>query len=129
MGYFVAITESDAFIPVEKLETAYQKMCALNTTHDDQKHGGRWTGGQCIQKWFSWMDANYPETCKDAKDIFEQMGFSTEYDAGGNLKITGYDNKTGQEQLFLDAIKDDLVGSMCWQGENGEKWKQLFGLI
>lgn len=129
MGYFVAITDSDAFIPAEKLETAYQKMCALNTTHDDQKRGGRWNGGECIQKWFSWMDANYPETCKDAKDIFEQMGVSTEYDAGGNLKITGYDNKTGQEQLFLDAIKDDLVGSISWQGENGEKWKQLFGLI
>lgn len=129
MGYFVAITESDAFIPAEKLEIAYQKMCKLNTTHHDQKRGGRWNGGECIEKWFSWMDANYPETCKDAKAIFENMGFSTEYDASGNLKITGYDNKTGQEQLFLDAIKDDVVGSISWRGENGEKWKQLFGLI
>ena len=121
MGYFVEIEGSTAVIPAANLERAYEKMCALNTTHDHKKTGGNNHGG----RWFAWMDANYPDTCKDAQDVLEALGFYTHYE-NGNLHIDGYDNKTGQEDLFLHSIADDVTGKIEWRGEDGERWTTLF---
>jgi len=126
MGYDVRITESTAYVPAVNLSRVYEKMCALNVTHDNIKHGGSWKGGACIARCFSWMDVNYPETCKDARDIFKMLGFLTNYDDHGNLHIIGYDDKSGQEDLFLKAIEDDAVGEIKWLGEDGEKWSTKF---
>ncbi len=126
MGYYIQIAKSDACIPADRLEDCYHKMCALNETHDHEKRGGSWSGGKQNAKWFSWMDANYPETCKDTQAIFEQMGFKTEYNKKGDLLITGYDNKMGQEDIFLKAIENDAVGSIKWHGEDGKEWTTHF---
>jgi hypothetical protein len=66
MGYYVRIVNSTARIPAANLDRAYQRMCALNHTHDHVKRGGSWGGGKQTAKWFSWMDADYPATCADA---------------------------------------------------------------
>lgn len=121
MGYYVEIEKSTAVIPAANLERAYKKMCALNTTHDHLKRGGSNRGG----KWFSWMDENYPNTCKDAQAVLEALGFYTHYE-NGDLHIDGYDNKTGQEDLFLSAIENDVKGEIEWRGEDGERWTTLF---
>lgn len=126
MGYYVQIKKSNAKILSQNLGRAYEKMCALNITHDDQKRGGSWSGGKQISKHFSWMDGNYPDTCANAKEILEQMGFETEYDRMGNLWLTGYDSKMGQEDIFLEAIKFDGVGKIEWFGEDGETWVTEF---
>ena len=72
------------------------------------------------------MDENYPETCEDAQAVLEQLGFSTEYNDAGDLLLTGYDNKTGQEALFLKAIEEDGVGFIVWEGEDGKTWCTFF---
>lgn len=122
MGYNVEIIKSTAKIPAANLDSAYQKMCALNYTHHDQKRGGGWEGGKKVAGWFSWMDANYPETCRDANAVLEQLGFYTEYNEQGDLLITGYDSKMGQEDLFLKAIENDASGEIEWVGEDHERW-------
>ena len=76
MGYYVQIVESNARIPAANLKAAYEKMCALNVTHDHAKRGGSYSDGKQTAKWFSWMDANYPETCKDAKEVLEQQDWA-----------------------------------------------------
>ena len=126
MGYYVQIVESNARIPAANLQRAYEKMCALNVTHDQQKRGGSYSGGVQTSRWFSWMDANYPETCKDAKAVLEQLGFECSYAANGDLLIDGYDSKTGQEDLFLKAIEFDAEGTITWRGEEGESWTTTF---
>ena len=122
MGYYVEIEKSTAVIPAANLERAYQKMCALNTTHDHKKTGGSNRGG----RWFAWMDENYPDTCKDARAVLDALGFYTHYDEQGNLHIDGYDNKTGQEDLFLYTIRNDAKGEIEWRGEDGDRWTTLF---
>ena len=126
MGYYVKIVKSNAYIPAANLQRAYKKMCALNVTHHSVKRGYRYSGGEKLAFWFSWMDENYPETCKDAQAVLEQLGFSTEYNDAGDLLLTGYDNKTGQEELFLKAIEEDGVGSIVWEGECDETWTTFF---
>ena len=125
MGYYVKIVKSTAYIPAANLQRAYEKMCALNVTHHSVKRGGQYKGGEKVS-WFSWMDENYPETCKDAQAVLEQLGFSTEYNDAGDLLLTGYDNKTGQEDLFLKAIEEEGVGSIVWKGEDGNTWSTFF---
>ena len=79
MGYYVRIVKSTAMVPAGNLERVYQIMCELNN-HNELKQGGSWTGGKQTGWWFSWMDANYPETCKDAFEIFKMLGFDRDYD-------------------------------------------------
>jgi len=126
MGYYVRIVKSTAMIPQANLERAYQKMCALDVTHDNQKRGGSWSGGAQTAKWFSWMDENYTETCKNAQDIMEMLGFECDEDKDGNLLIIGYDSKTGQEDLFLEAITNDAIGMIRWVGEDGDAYVTNF---
>lgn len=120
MGYEINITDANFTIPAKNLDAAYQEMCALNQ-HDDLKHGGSSTGA----KWFPWMDQNYPETCKNAQDILEQLGFHTETQMDGSLSLVSYDSKVGQEDLFLDVIAPFVAnGSYIeWKGEDGDRWR------
>lgn len=122
MGYEVRIVRSDAVIPRANLNRAYEKMCALNVTHHNQKRGGSFSGGGKVASWFSWMDPNYPDTCKDAQAVLEQLGFYTQYNGAGDLLIDGYDSKTGQEDLFLKAIENEASGTIEWVGEDGATW-------
>lgn len=126
MGYYVNIVESTAKIPAANLQKAYENMCLLNTTHDHVKRGCCWSGGKQTEKFFSWMDENYPETCEDAQAVLEQLGFETEYNEDGDLLITGYDSKTGQEDLFLESITYFTEGTIEWHGEDGDTWTTEF---
>lgn len=128
MGYFVSIVKSTARIPAANLSRAYQKMCALNHTHHKQKRGGCFGGNQLKSgsSWFSWMDPDYPDTCPDAQAVLEQLGFETEYDDNGDLVIEGYDNKSGQEELFLEAIAHEAHGEIEWLGEDGDRYTTQF---
>lgn len=78
MGYCIDLLESTWTIRGNKLKDAYQAMVALNTTHDHLKHGGSWSGGKQTAKWFSWMDADYPAKCLDARAILEHLRFECE---------------------------------------------------
>lgn len=140
MGYYVSIYEGSATLPADKLDEAYKLMCALND-NDEIKRGGSW-GGETDKdsarpeglnyhphRWFSWMDANYPETCPDAFTILQQLGFEMERTEDGSIIIGGYDNKTGQEDLFLNAICPLLTKDsfFVWRGEDGDTWRDEFG--
>ena len=126
MGYYIRLAKSTAIIPAANLDRAYQKMCALNVTHHDQKRGGSYADGKQTAKWFSWMDENYPDICVDAQAVLETLGFHTEYNDRGDLLLTGYDSKMGQEDLFLKAIENECVGEMQWVGEDGDIWMTEF---
>ena len=137
MGYYVHLTAVNWMIPTKHLETAYERMCELNVTHHSVKRGGSFgkdeNGIAHESRWFSLMDENYPETCKNAREILNELGFDTEIDEYG-LVIVGYDSKTGQEDLFLESISDLVVHStgesmpyMIWEGEDSLQWKEIFG--
>ena len=133
MGYYVETEDSTAVLPAEHLDAAYTAMCKLNEDNE-LKRGGHFgrdipeapRRGAVPEKWFSWMDWNYPETCPDAQAILESLGFGTSIDKEGNLRIEWYSNKTGQEDLFLSAISKYLTGYIVWRGEDGYVWRDTF---
>lgn len=128
MGYYVMLEESTAVLPKKHQAEAYRRMCALND-NDERKQGGSWSDGQ-EEKWFSWMDPNYPDTCTDAKAILADLGFWFDLSTiaeKGDLLFTDYDSKAGQEDLFIFTIGNLMTGYMVWSGEDGDKWRWEFG--
>jgi len=142
MGYEVHLDESNVALKKEHLDAAYQAMCKLNE-RDDLKRGGGYTGGAKVSSWFSWMDPNFPETCSDAKAVLQMLGFWVSERPNGDLWISGYDSKTGQEELFLQSIakyvdivdtyidRDIVSGNklepfMTFTGEDGEQYMYTF---
>lgn len=129
MGYNVMLTAADYRIDKDKLDAAYRAMCELNK-RDELKTGGSYgqrpdgTYGQ-ISTHFAWMDANYPQTCQDAAQIFKELGFGVAVDGNGTLSLEGYDSKAGAEELFLAAAAPFArPGSYVeWEGEDGERWR------
>lgn len=142
MGYY--ISGNGMFtVSHDNLEPAYKALCELND-HDELKSGGSWGGendsttprpkGMSYHpnKWFSWMDANYPNKCGDVFDILNALGFEIEgieHSGTGLSRYTiRYENKVGDEALFLEALSPYLVsGCIEWQGEEGERWRNLMG--
>lgn len=140
MGYYV---QGYGNITIQKSneEKAYQAMCALNDL-DHLKRGGSWSAltdadgsrpsgmGFHPNRWFSWMDPNYPETCQDFLSVLNDLGFGVEVDSVSNGHTdyrVSYDNKSGQEDLFLEAIAPYVEGgSIEWFGEDGERWLNKF---
>ena len=133
-------------MPHENEDKSYKALCDLNKK-DHLKRGGSWGGELNSEsprpsgldyhpaRWFSWMDANYPAKCKDWKQIMEMLGF----DFSGENQTTmsdgrkatayhlNYDSKTGQEELFLNALSPFAEGSITWRGEEGEVWSDVLG--
>lgn len=139
MGYYVEILSSDFTIPYSNIEEAYRRLIALND-RDDLKRGGNWGGEYDARlprpegfdyhpgKWFSWMYADYPARCNSLRDIFIQLGFTVDINDNGDLILSEYDNKTGQEDMFLDEIIDLTTGEINWRGEDDALWKTVSGV-
>jgi len=127
MGYYVRIVKSTAVIPAENKETVLQIWKDLNKPENNHlKNGGGWTGGVKTKHWYSWMDADYDKTCNSVEEILAQMGFDCTLHGNGDVSIDDYDSKTGQEELFLNAVDNLITGKIKWMGEEGESWTTHF---
>lgn len=126
MGYYVTLESSNFTIPAENLAEAFERLKALNHKPGVEKRGGSFSGGKYTAKWFSWMSEKYDEEARDAAHIFEMLGFEVDTAEDGAITLTYYDNKTGQEDLFIDEVADLAVPGwvMEWRGEDGDKWRQ-----
>ena len=141
MGFFVSITFSDYVIPAENVETAYQRFIELND-FDNAKRGGQ-MGGELSSRdprpnglnyhpsrWYSWMHPDYPDHYKNAEEILVALGFEIAHSEDlKSIMIIGYNDKTGQEDIFLDSIYDLTTGSIHWMGEDNTEWTTESGVF
>lgn len=128
MGYYVRTQEQNFLLPQRKLKDAHAAMVALDTTHHSEKRGGSWSNGEQQERWFSWMPIDYAVTCETAEAILTELGFEIQHDVDGSIIGLEYDNKIGQESLFLQAIAPFVEkGSYInWIGEDGALWQYFF---
>lgn len=125
MGYWVKITSSNLVINECEKPAIFQAWCDLNDSkYDGQKSGGQYANGGKTKSWYSWMDADYDKICKTVEDILDMLGF--EY--SGNLKIDGYDSKTGQEDIFFRELAKHIEtpAIIGWEGEDGDRYYWAF---
>lgn len=123
MGYNVNTTGIKFTIPADKLDAACQALKDLNKDPNADKSGSR--EGRPS---FSWMPENYDETMHTAEEILKALGFQTWTENDGGLSLSGYADKTGDEDVFLEALAPFVPdGSYVnWEGEDGEHWQLWF---
>lgn len=130
MGYYVKLNrKSDASIDWSKKEEILAIFKKLNEPEfNELKSGGSYSGGKQTAFWYSWMPESFDEFT-DAEQVIEQLGFTYEIrqtESGPRLFLKHYDNKCGQEELFLRAIAHFMTGKLIWVGEDGEIWEHTF---
>lgn len=127
MGYYVNTEDINIVIPKDLLEPAYKAVLAMNE-NDDLKRGGSFGPKSERKCWFSWMPEDL-STLPDLKAVLLDLGFEdTNYNANGDLVLGHYNNKTGQEDLFLHTIAPFVEeGSYAiWKGEDNAFYKWEF---
>ena len=128
MGYYVSIKKSTAVIPAHNKATVLAIWKDLNKPENNHlKRGGSYNGGgEKSRHWYSWMDADYDQTCNSVEEVLDMLGFYYTSHDNGDVSIDGYDSKTGQEDLFLERVENLLTGEIEWLGEEGETWTTKF---
>jgi len=122
MGYYVS-GNGQLRIKKENLDKAYEALMALQDAPNKAKRGGSSGGGTEPRFWYSWMPEDL-RTLKDTKEVFDTLGFETTIDdSNGDLVITCYESKTGQEEVFFAAAAPFIEdGEYEWTGEDSEFW-------
>jgi hypothetical protein len=133
MGYYVRIEAADFVIPADKIAEADKAVRRLNKTAHDRKTGGSWwrdeEGAEHERRFFAWMPEDYhlKRVCPTLASILQELGFETDVDDDGNLHVNYYDSKTGNEEVFIEALAPFVKeGSYIeWCGEDSERWRQI----
>lgn len=122
MGYYVHLRSAEFVIP--RTDEVFQVLKDLNK-RDDLKSGWSYDSEGNQEFHFSWMPTGWDETCTDAQEVFELLGFIVDPEAD-YFSLEGYDNKVGDEFEFVKAVAPYVRdGSyMEWIGEdyNEEVW-------
>ena len=130
MGFYVKLTKSTAVIPSQHKAEVLKLWKLLNhPMFNDKKRGGSYVDGQKAQHWYSWMDPDYDKTCNTVESILDMLGFDHDLTEDGGISISDYDNKTGQEQVFFNAVAHLVTGEMFWIGEDEETYYWNFDAI
>ena len=125
MGYYVN-GNGALRIKSENLGKAYEALMALQDAPPKAKRGGSSGGDKAPRFWYSWMPEDL-RTLTDTKAVFVELGFEVRDDENGDLLISCYDNKTGQEEVFFAAAAPFIEdGDYEWTGEDGDFWKWEF---
>jgi hypothetical protein len=124
MGYYVS-GNGELRIKKENLDKAHDALMALQDAPDKAKRGGSYSANE-RRFWYSWMPEDL-RTLTDTKAVFAELGFEVRDDENGDLLISCYDNKTGQEDVFFAAAAPFIEeGEYDWTGEDGEFWRWQF---
>lgn len=129
MGYYVRLEYSTVKIPKANKDAVLARWKELNDPkYNKHKNGGSWTGGKQTSWNYSWMDTDYDKTCNTIEEILEMMGFGYHTHENGDVSVTSYDNKTGQEDIFFGHIADLIPDGQYidWVGEEEESWRWIF---
>lgn len=127
MGYYVNTGDCNIVVKAANAEPALAELIKFNDENDALKRGGSHGPEGKTESWFSWM----PKDFRDFKTFGEflgGLGFNFEVLENGDFVLTHYSDKTGQEDILIEAIARFVEdGSYAeWHGEDGERWRWEF---
>ena len=133
MGYYTTQTGT-VTIATRDERVAVEALKGLNHNHED-KRGGSYSYRKALEegidpyevRWYSWMPSRYHENgdIRTVGDVLEMLGYEVTVRTDGNDAVytVAYDNKTGQEDVFLNRLADFATVNIEVVGEDGDKWK------
>ena len=118
MGYYVQMVGADFTIP--ETEEVLEALRAMPKKYKEYQRGGDGTN-----RWFSWMPDEELENAVSVKAVFESVGFDVFDYGNGTFSLSGFDNKTCQEEMYLAVVAPFVEkGSYTeWRGEDGEMYR------
>jgi hypothetical protein len=124
MGYYIKLVEVRMNIP--NTPEVLSALKEINTTYHRLKRGFTRISKE-TRHHFSWMPENYDKTVTTIEEIFTLLGFecTTENDY---VTIEDYDDKQGQEMLFIAAIAPYLANG-SYMKFIGEDERELYYTI
>lgn len=126
MGYYIT-AEGTVEVPVRDEAAAVAALKALNHDHGMKRGGGGSSDDPYENKWYSWMPPRYheDENLRSVRHILEMLGFEVSLYTDGvtNVYSVFYDNKNGQESVFLNTISKYGRVSIRVKGEDGAMWR------
>jgi hypothetical protein len=126
MGYYIT-AEGVVKVPVRDEAAAVAALKALNHDHGMKRGGGGRGDDPYEVKWYSWMPPRYHENddLRSVRHILEMLGFEVSLDTDGvtNVYTVTYDNKTGQEDVFLNRLAEFAHIVIEVKGEDGAMWR------
>jgi hypothetical protein len=139
MGYNVSSGSNKIFIDGNDLRMLHKALCELNQ-HDEWKSGGAYGGEHDSRSprpegfdyhpglWYAWMKSDYHHHLHNAVAVLEAVGFDVTQNEFGDIIGLHYDNKTGCEDVFLNACAPFVrSGSYIeFMGEDGDAWRYKF---
>ena len=119
MGTYVKLLDGDWRIP-ETVEVL-AKLKEMPTKLRGLKRGGSSRG----ESWFSWINDSVILNAKSVKEIFEYLGFEVDTSDPAYVSLLDYDNKTGQEDIFLAVVAPSVAeGSyLNWKVEDDSLYR------
>jgi len=100
---------------------------ALNHDHGMKRGGGGSSDDPYENKWYSWMPPRYHENddLRSVRHILEMLGFEVgaTRKADTNVYTVTYDNKSGQEDVFLNRLAEFAHIVIEVKGEDGAMWR------
>lgn len=76
---------------------------------------------------FAWGPTeNFPADCTSVAEVFRGLGFDVE-DQDTEVILTGYDNKSGDERHFVEAVAPFMPNGayLQWSGEDDYLWREV----
>lgn len=126
MGYFIT-AEGVVEVPVRDEAAAVAALKALNHDHGMKRGSGGRGDDPYEVKWYSWVPPRYheDENLRTVGDVLEMLGFAVSpgVSSGVNVYSVAYDNKHGQEEVFLNTIAKYGHVVITVRGEDGEMWR------
>jgi hypothetical protein len=126
MGYYINAHGTIEMVRSLDTEATYA-LKALNYQHELKRGGGGRSDDPFEAKWFSWMPPRYHEdpTIDSVEAVLAMLGFDVTMarKAGLNVYTVTYENKTGQEEVFLNTLAGYAQISIDVTGEDGARWR------
>ena len=125
MGYYIT-AEGTIEMPRSLHDEALHALKMLNYQHE-MKRAGTYpkTGDPFVDYRYSWMPERWHETVKTVTEVLDLVGFHVDKHrkAGLDVYTLVYDNKTGQEDVFLNCLADYAQVDVEFTGEDGLRWR------
>jgi hypothetical protein len=125
MGYYIN-AHGTITMPRSLEAEALNGLKMLNYDHD-AKRGGIMGNPEATfaTRWYSWMPERWHEQVESVDEVLELLGFeiTKSRQAGLNVYTLTYDNKTGQEDVFLNRLAEYAQVDIEVVGEDGQRWK------
>jgi hypothetical protein len=125
MGYYIT-GHGHITIPRSLEDEALHALKMLNYDHE-AKRGGLLGNPEATfeTRWYSWMPERWHEKVTSVEQVLELVGFGVDKTrkAGLDVYTLTYDNKTGQEEVFLNCLADYAQVDVEFTGEDGLRWR------